>query len=313
MPPIERDSDELKSLLEKHSVAGYPVRVPILGDAKIIRQEGTGPVRRYTESSMELGSPQVAYVVAPAKSFPFSQWVAGRRLTTAPMNLEQWMEKYGARTRSGILPMLMEQREDLERGTPISEADAEFGLMKNSGCIGPGDTVICATFWANQVEMAPEKLKRGQLVEFDEGNISVPGRIVGKDGDDVILLEAFTPVPYMEAPNAINSKAIKPGFYSSKTFSIGYGLRQAFEDANIPLPPGKLIDNERQYVMDDLMDLSIIQHFCKQHYPEEGHCIWQGLLLYIIPLNLKGEYTGKFRPLPENMIPSEYIVDYEHE
>lgn len=314
MPPIERDSEELRQLLEHHSVEGYPVTVPILGDAFIIRQEGTGPVRRYTETSMELGSPQVAYVVRPARPFSFSAWVKAKGLSTTPMSLDDWMKKYGSRTRSGILPMLLAEREELERGGLVSEAEAEHGLLENAGCIGPDDSVVCGTFWQNQVFVPPDKLKNGMLVEFDEDRATLPGKIVGKSkGGKIVLLEAFTPVPYMEAPNAVANDEIKKGFYSSKTFSIGYGTRQAFEDAKIPLPPGKLIDGERQYVMNDLMDISVVEDFCKKNFPDEGHCLWQALLLYIVPIHLEGQYTGKFRPLPENMITSEYVVDYEHE
>lgn len=314
MPPIERDSEELRQLLEHHSVKGYHVRVPILGDAIIVRQEGTGPVRRYTDTSMELGSPQVAYVVEPAHDFPFSEWVRSKGLSTTPMDLEQWMEKYGRRTRHGILPMLLEHREELERGGKVSEAEAEHALLGNAGCLSPDDMVTCATFWSNQVDIPPQKLKRGMLVEFDEDKAALPGKIIGKEKDGkVVLLEAFTPVPYMEAPNAIANESLRKGFYSSKTFSLGYGLRQALEDAKIELPKGKLIDSDRQYILEDLMDMSIIEDFCKKNYPDEGHCWWQGALLYIVPLNLEGQYIGRFRPLPENMITSEYVVDYEHE
>lgn len=318
MPRVERDSEELRQILDHHSVKGYPVRVPIFGDAVIVSQEGTGPVRRYTDTSVELGSPQVAYVVKPVKPFPFLEWVKGRDLTVTPMDYQEWIKKYGERTRRGILPMLMEMREDLERGEKISEAQAEYGLMENAGCIGPNRTVTCATFWSNQVRIPPELLKRGMLVEYDDDKKGTfPGRIVGFEDDrKIALLEVFTPVPFMDSPLAIFNKAIRKGFYSSRTYSIGYGLRHAFEDASVPLPPGKKADPEgRQYVLDELMDISVIEDFCQKHQPGEGHCVWMGLILYIIPLDLSApsEYLGRFHPLPEHMIPSEYVVDYEHE
>lgn len=318
MPRLERDSEELRKILDHHSVAGYSVRVPIFGDAVIIRQEGTGPVRRYTDTSMELGSPQVAYLVKPARPFQFSEWVKAKHLSEEPMDYEAWLSKYATRTRHGVLPMLMEMREDLEHGTKISEAQAEFGLMQNAGCIGPDETVSCATFWAAQVEIPPEFLKRGMLVEcHDSKKGDFPGRIVGFEEDRrIALLEVFTPAPFMETPRSIVNRAIRKGFYSSKTFSFGYGLRHAYDDAGVPLPPGKNIDPEgRQYVLDDLLDLSVVEDFCKKHYPTEGHCVWMALVLYIIPIDLKApsEYRPEFHPLPEHAIPSEYVVDYEHE
>jgi hypothetical protein len=318
MPRVERDSEELRKILDHHSVKGYPVLAPVFGAAVIIQQEGTGPVRRYTETSMELGSPQVAYLVKPAREFPFSEWVKAKGLSTTPMDYKQWIEKYGHRTRKEILPMLMEMREDLERGVPVSEAQAEFGLMQNAGCVGPDETITCATFWADQVKIPPEMLKRGMLVEcHDDKKGDFPGRIVGFEDDrKIALLEVFTPVPFMESPRSIVNRSIRKGFYSSKTYSIGYGLRHAFEDAGFPLPPGKKSDADgRQYVLDELMDLSIIEDFCKKNYPDEGHCVWMALILYIIPIDLKApsEFRAEFHPLPEHAIPSEYVVDYEHE
>lgn len=323
MPPVKRDTEELKEILVGHSVVGYPVKVPILGSSVIVRQEGTGPVRRYTASSMELGSPQVAYIVAPDHPVPFWAWAEGKGLSNDPMTYKQWLDKYEKRTRAGILPMLMETREDLERGQSVSETEAELGLMRNSGCIGPDETVSCATFWSDQVSIPDEKLKRGMLVDFHFSNAlpnqryekgSIPGRIVGVDlKKKIALLEVFTPLPYMDAPDAIDNASIKKGFYSSKTYSIGYGTRYAFEDAKVELPPGKLSEDERQYILEDLVDISVIEDFCSKHYPNDPHCLWMSLLFYIVPIALTGKHKGEFRPLPENMVTSEYVVDYEHE
>lgn len=317
MPPIKRDSEDLRQILDHHSVKGYAVTVPIFGDAVIINQEGTGPVRRYTDTAMELGSPQVAYVVKPARPFPFRDYAQARHLNEAPMGYEAWMERYGNRTRAGVLPMLMDMRLALESGTPISEYAAEYGLIENAGCMDAASNITCATFWANQVTILKENLKRGMLVEYADSKLSIPGRIVGFEKDrKIVLLEVFTPLPFMETPRAIANQAIRKGFYSSKTFSIGYGLRQALEDAKVPLPPGKLADGDgRQYVLEDLIDISFVEDFCEKHHPGEGHCVWQGLVLYIVPLDLTSpsEYLGKFHPLPERMVPSEYVLDYESE
>lgn len=314
MPPIERDSAELKEILSHHSVAGYHVRVPYIGDAVILRQEGTGPVRRYTDTSVELGSPQVAYVVRPAQPFTFQEWARKKNLSDRPMNLAEWEEKYGKRTRHGILPMLMDMREDLERGALISEAQAEYGLVQNAGCIGPDDTISCATFWSKQVQIVPEMLKPGMLVEYEDKQFTIPGRVVGVNlKKKLALLELFTPAPYLQTPKAIWSEEIKPGFYSSKTFSIGYGLRRGLEDNDVALPPGNVSENEREYVFNELVDLKIFEDFCRKNYPNDAHCVWHAMLLYVLPLHLDGMHAGEFRPLPENMVTSEYIIDYDHE
>lgn len=315
MARVARDSEELRQILDHHSVKGYLVHVPIFGPAFILSQEGTGPVKRYTDTSMELGSPQVAYVVKPARPYPFEEYAKKKGLSEIPMSYQEWLDRYEKRTRKGILPMLMEMREDLERGVNISERAAAYGLIQNAGCIGPDETISCATFWANEVRIPADILKSGMLVEYDDGKVNIPGRIVGFESDRTIaLLEVFTPIPKLETPRAIVNEAIRKGFYSSKTYSIGYGTRQAFEDAGIALPPGKNVDAEgRQYVLDDLMEISVIEKFCKKNHPGEPHCLLQSLLLYIIPIDLKApsEYHGEFRPLPEHMIPSEYVSDYE--
>lgn len=320
MPPASRDSEELRTILEHHSVEGYAVTAPILGPSIIIRQEGTGPVRRYTDSGVELGSPQAAYVVKPTQEVSFDKWVKAKGLSKTPMSYESWEKKYaGPRNRQGVLPMLMELREELENGRDVSEAEAEYGLMKNAGCIGPDDTVTCATFWANQVVIEPSQLAQGMMVEFEfqrrnQPVENIPGRIVGfQQNRAIALLEVLTPLAYVDAPDAINSAAIRPGFYSSRTYSIGYGTRQGMEDHGYPLPPGKLREDERQYVLEDLMDVSVIEKFCNEKYPKDKHCFWHSLLLYILPINLSGKYAGKWHPLPENVVTPEFVVDYEHE
>lgn len=321
MPPVSRDSEELRTILEHHTVQGYHVMAPIIGSSIIQRQEGTGPVRRYTDSGVELGSPQAAYVVKPDHEVTFDEWIKGKGLSKTPWSFDAWAKKYGGpRNRQGVLPMLMELREELESGRrEVSEAEAEHGLMKNAGCIGPDDTVTCATFWASQVYIDPKQLEEGMMVEFEfqrrnQPVETIPGRIVGfiqKDG--IALLEVLTPLPYVDSPDAIVSAAIRPGFYSSRTYSIGYGTRQGMEDHGFVLPPGKLREDERQYVLEDLLDLSVIEEFCTKNYPKDKHCFWQSLLLYILPITLSGKYAGKWRPLPENVVTAEFVVDYEHE
>lgn len=311
----DRDTDELKRVLEKHSVAGYPVTVPYFGDAKIVRQEATGPVKRITEAATELGSPMVYYIVKPVTPMPFEEWAKVRGLSNTPWTLKEWEEKE-ERGRGKRLFIPTEIQETLEKGGKASEWDAEFVSIKDRGCLGPDETVNCYSFWSNQVEIPPSKLKKGMLVEFHGPPEFVGvGRVVGFGKDkDVVLLELFTPVSYFSATDSIANEEIRPGFYSSRTYSIGFGTRLTFEDNNIPLPPGKFLDaKEREYILDEMVDIKEIEDICKKYSPEEGHCLWQSLVFYILPVYASGRYGGKFYPLPENVIPSEYIVSYEDE
>jgi hypothetical protein len=313
---IKRDTDELVKVLETHSVVGYPVHDPIFGDAFIIEQSGTGPVRRYQESAMTLGSPQVTFRTRPARPFSFEEYAKARRLSDEPMNLEEWIKKYGRRTRLEVLPMTVELREDLERGKPVSEVEAEYSLVKNAGGIGPDDTVAFHTVWAKDITIPPEKLKSGMVVEVQAPpDFYGAGRIVGRaKNKDVVLLEVFTPVSYFSATDSLANEEIKPGFYSNNTYSIGYGTRQTMEDNGIPLPPGKFLDEkEREYILNDLLDIKFIDELCRKHQPDEPHCLLQSLIFYVMPLNTKGRYAATFRPLPEKFITADFVVSYDHE
>jgi hypothetical protein len=150
------------------------------------------------------------------------------------------------------------------------------------------------------------------LVEFREDlreSGGWPGKIVGiEDGGKVALLELFTPTPYMEMPDAVANEAIRKGFYASRTYALGYGLKQAMEDQNMELPPGGLSDDEKEWILSEFLDMSVIEDFCKANYPDDPHCMFHGMLVYILPVWTN---KGVFLPLPENVIPDEYVVSYE--
>lgn len=313
---VKRDSEELIRVLETHSVAGYPVIDPVFGDAFIVRQEGTGPVRRFTESKEELGSPQVVYITRPAREFSFDEWIEKRHLSKDPMTEKQWQEKYGKRTRLNVFPMTAELREELERGRPVSEAEAEYSLVRNGGCLGPDETVTCHSVYAKDVHIPPAKLKKGMVVEIQgPPDFYGAGRVVGRGTNkDVVLIELFTPVSYFGSTDAIANEEVRPGFYSSNTYSIGYGTRQAMEDNNIPLPPGKFGDaKEKEYILEELFPVSKIEEICKKFHEDESHCLLQSLIFYILPVHTTGRYAAQFHPLPEKFITRDYVVSYEHE
>jgi hypothetical protein len=316
---IRRDNDELIKVLETHSVEGYPVHDAIFGDAFIIEQSGTGPVRRYEESAMTQGaSPQVTYKVRPARPFSFEEYAKMRRLSDKPMDFKEWIAKYKRRHTEefAVLPMTMSLREDLERGTPVSEMEAEYSLVKNWDGIGPDDTVKFRSAWAHEVTIPAEKLKPGMVVEAQAPpDFFSAGRIVGRGKNkDVVLFEVFTPVSYFSATDALANEEIKPGFYSNNTYSIGYGTRQTMEDNGIPLPPGKFLDEkEREYILNDLLDIKFIDELCRKHQSDEPHCLLQSLIFYVMPLHTKGRYAATFRPLPEKFITADFVISYDHE
>lgn len=310
----KRDNEELVRILETHSVEGYPIHHPLFDDAFIIRQEGTGPTRRYTDTGTELGSPQIVYVTRPAREFSFDEWVKKRGLGTNPMTYKEWIDKYGKRTRMQVLPMTAELREELEAGRSVSEAEAEYSLIKYGGCLGPDETVICNSVFAKDVYIPPGKLKKGMLVEVNgPPDFYGAGRVVGfGKNKEVVLVELFTPVSYFSATDAMANEEVRPGFYSAHTYSIGYGTRQAMEDNNIPLPPGKFLDaKEREYILNDLMEISEVQKICDKFHPDEPHCLLQSLIFYILPLHTTGRYAATFHPLPEKFLTSEYVVSYD--
>lgn len=311
------DAEELRRALETHSVAGYPVRVPIFGKGTIIRQHATSPIRMYQEEEARgIAGPMPYFEVKPSKKFPFKKYVQALGKSDAPMTLEMWKQKYerGARTIYNMIPST-ELVERLEEGGTVSEAEAEYRRLKDRGQLDADDNVTFDIFWANQTTIAPEDLEKGMLIQFSEGQKPPgwPGRIVGfMEKDKVVLLELFTPQGFMETPDAVaNNLAVRKGFYASKTFSLGYGVAQAFEDQGMELPPGKWSDDERQYVLKEWMDISTVEDLCKKHYPDEIHCLLQSIIQYIAPINLTGANTGQFHPLPEKVIPADWIIRYE--
>ena len=310
----KRSSDELIQALETHSVEGYPVHDPIFGPAFIVRQGGSGPTLRYTDTAVEKSAPQISYVTRPARKFTFQEWVKARHLGTEPMNLEQWKEKFGRYMRGEKLPVISEVYDALEGGARISEAEAEHERLKFGDQLGPGDTVLWNVAQANQVWIPADELKKGMLVEVNASDgFYGNGRIVGHGKNpSIVLLELFTPVSYFSATDAIANEEVRPGFFSANTYSLGYGTLQAMEDQNVPIPPGKFLDaKEKEWILDELMPVSKIEEFCQKFYPQAPLCTLQSKIYYILPLHTTGKYKATFHPLPEKFLTSEYVVTYD--
>lgn len=295
--PVDRDSDELKEFIRDHSVKGYPVTVPVFESGKITKQHRPGGGKLF-------------YIICGDKPIPFEKYAEEFHLDDTPLTLEEWKEKEGY---PGIQMIRPELQDVLEQGGRISYKDHVFAYLMARGNINDDLEVTCDSFEAQHVSIDPSKLKKGMLVEFSEagGAAEWPGRFIGfrnVAGDRIALLEVFAPTPFMRAPEAIVPQAIKPGFYSSKTGALGYGTAQAWEEHRGKLPPGKWADDEREYILDDWMDLSRVEDLCEEYFSDHPHCLWQAMMLFIIPLNIQ---KGSFHPMPEGGDPEEFVVSLD--
>lgn len=310
--PYSRDSEALKEALHSHSVVGYPVEVPTFGAGTIARQGGTGPIaHRNTDTGLtQRGAPQPFFVVKINRPMPFSRWADEKRLSKDPLTPAEWDKKLDEK-KSGIV-LGDEAIKRLDRGESVSMWEAQYEALYDGGQLDGDGNIIYANYFPGQVQIPVEKLRRDMLVEFSEGSekSGLPGRYWGTLPEGkVALLELFSPMPYMEAPDAVASPDIKKDFCSKFTYALGYGVAQAWEMENGPLPPGEYIDgNERLYYLKDAMPISKIEKLCKKF--DAKHCLWQALILNILPVYLD---KGVFRPLPENVIQDDMVVSYDEE
>lgn len=297
-----RDDSELRRVLEAHEVRGYPVVAPIFGKSTVLSQAPTvGPF---------------TYFLVQAKTpVPFGEWLQKKHISSEKMTQAELEERYeyGSRKLPHMQPELMEI---LEQGGKVSMADVEFSDLMARGCIDPDSMVHCQPFDSKSVFIDPRDLEPGMLVELDGSNVSIgnkndvwPVRVVSVKGNE-LLADLLIPATYLRMPDALMSKKIKPGYHSKKTVAFGEGLAQAWEDQGEKLPPGEWSTDGHEYLLSEPLDSKAIDRFCMKHYPEEPHCTWQGLLMYVIPLNIdpNSEYSVRIRPLPEKSVPPEYVV-----
>lgn len=297
--PTGRDADELRELIRDHEVKGYPVTVPIFGTGKVTTQ-------------WRIGGGRINYVVCGDNPIPFEEYAKAVHADSKPLTLKQWEE--GDRLPS-IAMLQPELQDTLEGGGKVSMKDHIYTSMMAKGWMDMDQRVTCDSFEARHVKIDPKRLKKGMIIEFSEagGGPEWAGRFVGfEDIDDarVALVEMFAPTPFMRAPEAVVPRAIRPGFHSRKSGVFGYGTAQAWEDRRGKLPKGKWADDEREYILDDWIDLSEIEDLCREYYSNEPHCVWQAMMLYIIPLNIA---KGTFHPMPEGGDPDEFVVEFEEE
>lgn len=319
-----RDSAELREALDQHSVEGYPVEVPTYGEGHIVRQGGTGPIaNRNTDTGVtQRGAPQPFFVVRIKNPMPFSKYAESKRLSKDLLTPAKWEELLESH-RAGVL-LGDETLKRLEAGESVSRWEAEYEAMYDGGQLDGDGNIIYANFFPGQVEVPEGLIKRDMLVEITEGSekAGLPGRYWGSiDGGaegKVAYLELFSPLPYMEAPDAIASPFIKPEFISKFTYALGYGTAQTWELMKGKLPKGKYAEGtEKIYYLEEAIPLSKITKLCKDYTKRElpgqeepPHCVWQAVILNILPVYLKNVTV---RPLPEHVITGEMVVSFDEE
>lgn len=318
-----RDSAELREALKDHSVEGYPVEVPTYGAGTIVRQGGTGPIanRNVDTGVTQRGAPQPFFIVKISNPMPFSKYAEQKHLSKDPLTPAQWEDIFDNK-RSGVL-FGDETLRRLQAGESVSRWEAEYEAMYDGGQLDGDGNIIYANFFPGQVQIPENRLKYGMLVEITEGSerAGLPGRFWGKvDDGKVGLLELFSPMPYMETPDAIASPFIKPEFISKFTYALGYGTYQTWElmRGRDKLPKGHFPEgSERVYYLDEAIPLSKIEKLCRDYTKRElpgqeqpAHCVWQAVILNILPVYMD---KVEFRPLPENVVTGEMVVSFDEE
>lgn len=312
--PYARDSAEFERQIRGYSPVGYRVSVRPLGEGFIEEV-----IQEYKQRSQ--------YRVRLDKRLKFDEYADLVGADSKKMNAEQIQKLY-----RGMLPPFPEEM--LERG--MSRQDILRVDLERTGCLDDKSRVSCVIADWSQLDLT--EIEKGMFVEYSEGyavthaqegtgGIRVwSGRIVGalpasKNPEGtwpIALLEAFEPVTYYRTPQGVNNLVIKKGYYSEKAVVLAYGLVEAMEDfeketeEKIFPKEGRWSDDRKEYFLDQPMDIKIIEKFCKENYPNEVHCLLQGMLMFIIPINV-GE-LGNFKPLRRGDL-EDYVkaVQFEYE
>jgi hypothetical protein len=302
----QRDTEALKEALKRHSLDGYTVAVPIFGSGRILQQ-------------WRIGTGDVYFVVEADSPVPFSKFADSLRVDDVPMDLKGWQEQIRAGGSLSIPVMRPELRERLEAGGKVSHRERLLWELIDSESIDERQNVVRYSFGLGQTELHDPR--RGMLVEFHDRESKYanwPGKIVGIEKKDVeiVLLELFSPIPFLDSPYAVDEEEIRKGFYSGSTAALGYGTVEAWEETGRDLPKGRWMNpswgaqEERFYVLDELIPLSEVEAVCKggkTKYPERL-CVLQSAWMYVLPIRKDG---GTFRPLPEGLEADEVMAEYE--
>lgn len=281
---------DLRRLVREHSVVGYKVSVPLFDEGMIekqIRPERGG---------------FIFYKIRAEKPISFDTFIKRMRVSTNPMTMKQWREKFVKGTAS-FPPISPDLRERLEAGEKVSHADAIFRDLVDRGCIDVDQNVFCYTFPAGDVSV--QDPQPGQLVEIDGGwaGVVLGFESVERAKNKLILIQEFSPVPYLRTPEALLPAAVKKSYTLPLTWVLGVDLVKAIEKTGGKLPPGEWSENREDYVLEQPIPLSEIEGFCDdpETWEKLGQgknilCLQQAMMLHTLPL-VRDEIT--LRPLPE--------------
>lgn len=309
-----RDVESIRQAAKAHKVSDYHVLV-----------KDTWPARISNWSRVQ---DKIYYRVEFTDPPTLEKFLETMGISDEKHDLAYWQSRFRIarsedpielRTPKVYLPTELE--DVLASGGLVSAQDYARSRYQAQGCIqvmpDGTDRMVCADFPANDVHIPINFLKTGMFVEFydirrEETNWA--GRVVGiekdrEDGTPVVLVELLHPMPALFYPYAISPANIRPGFYSSETWVLGYRLLRAFGIQGKKPPPGQYRSDlgERMYFLNDPMPISEIWDFVQEYYPKEQAYFWQSLIWYVLPLHPETvsdsriHQGGVFRPIPEGI------------
>jgi len=293
---VKWNPEVLKRLIDEHTVSGYHVETPLFKGTidRQIRPERGG---------------FIFYRVIADKPVPFGKLAASMHVSQKPKSLKEWTGS-GSRT---FPAMAWDLREKIEKGEKVSPADVLFRELADRGCMDLDQNVFCYTFPSDDVTIDIPKV--GQLVEISEGGASGwPGVITGFEpvaGQALVLIEQFSPVPYMRTPEALLPEAVKASYALPVSWVFGLGLAKAIKKFGASLPPGKWSDDGNDYMLESPVPISEVEEFCRRSVPKPRQnplCVQQAMMLRTLPL-IMTEIT--LRPFPEGTPPDAVVVSVQ--
>jgi len=93
---------------------------------------------------------------------------------------------------------------------------------------------------------------------------------------------------------------------------------RGYED--LRFPPGMFDPKDpekRVWFLDQPIPLSVIDNFCKQYYPQHPECVWQSMVLIVLPIHpaqdTKGRHAGGvFKPYPDDTLRTEIEAQIDY-
>lgn len=315
MVEYRRNTAALRKALEERAVFGYPLKVPVFGDAEAV--------------SMSIFRNIISVLASPLVPMEFEDYVAKRQLSTEKHDRDYWVKWAQSRNipRGEFLAWMPSSiQTQLQEGYKVSQADIEREHLRSRECLDRHGRVTCDVFDISKVQVPVEKIKPGMMLQFEDKLSKAqawPGRVVAvepdpEDGSKVVFIETIDPTPFLSMPEASAPWMIDPSFIPDETWVIGYGTYEAMQRKNAKIPKGKFAedapaaefnandDRYRLYYLDEPMPLSKIEKFCAKYYPKARACVWQSTALYVVPIHPAADKAGRheggiFRPVADTV------------